>query len=213
MTIEAPRGTVADLAPYSGVTDVHGVDIYPVSLAHPDPDLHAVGRWTATLTSISPQSPVWTTIQICASGSVDKVAGNYVVPTYQQERYMAYDAILNGAKALTFFGGNNSGCFSAGDATYGWNWSFWQSVLEPVVQQLSASSPIAPALVNAAKAAETWNSYDIIYAAPQFATDGSLTSPARLTEEALRDSFRSLKHGKHYARSASTMALCGITCF
>ena len=152
VTIEAPRGTVADLAPYSGVTDVHGVDIYPVSLAHPDPDLHAVGRWTATLTSISPQSPVWTTIQICASGSVDKVAGNYVVPTYQQERYMAYDAILNGAKALTFFGGNNSGCFSAGDATYGWNWSFWQSVLEPVVQQLSASSPIAPALVNAAKA-------------------------------------------------------------
>ncbi len=65
---------------------------------------------------------------------------------------MAYDAILNGAKALTFFGGNNSGCFSAGDATYGWNWSFWQSVLQPVVQQLSASSPIAPALVNAAKA-------------------------------------------------------------
>ena len=152
VTIEAPRGTVADLAPYSGVTDVHGVDIYPVSLAHPDPDLHAVGRWTATLGTISPQSPVWTTIQICASGSVDKVAGNYVVPTYQQERYMAYDAILNGAKALTFFGGNNSGCFSAGDATYGWNWSFWQSVLQPVVQQLSASSPIAPALVNAAKA-------------------------------------------------------------
>lgn len=152
VTIEAPRGTVADLAPYTGVTDVHGVDIYPVSLVHPDPDLHAVGRWTATLASISPQSPVWTTIQICASGSIDKVTGNYVVPTYQQERYMAYDSILNGAKALTFFGGNNSGCFSAGDATYGWNWSFWQSVLEPVVQQLSASSPLAPALVNAAKA-------------------------------------------------------------
>ena len=54
MTIEAPRGTVADLAPYSSVTDVHGVDIYPVSLAHPDPDLGAVGRWTATLASISP---------------------------------------------------------------------------------------------------------------------------------------------------------------
>jgi len=123
-----------------------------VSLAHPDPNLQAVGKWTATLASISPVSPVWTTIQICASGAFDKSTGNYVVPTYQQERYMAYDAILNGAKALTFFGGNNSGCFSAGDATYGWNWSFWQNVLEPVVQQLSASSPFAPALVNAAKA-------------------------------------------------------------
>jgi hypothetical protein len=152
VTIEAPRGTVDDLAPYSSVTDVHGVDIYPVSLVHPDPNLQAVGKWTATLASISPSSPVWTTMQICASGAFDKSTGNYVVPTYQQERYMAYDAILNGAKALTFFGGNNSGCFSAGDGTYGWNWSFWQTVLQPVVQQLSASSPIAPALVSSAKA-------------------------------------------------------------
>jgi IPT/TIG domain len=64
---------------------------------------------------------------------------------------MAYDAILNGAKALTFYGGNNPNCFSGSDATYGWNWSFWQSVLQPLVQQLSASSPLAPALVNPAK--------------------------------------------------------------
>ncbi len=64
---------------------------------------------------------------------------------------MAYDAILNGAKALTFFGGNNAGCYSGSDTTYGWNWSFWQSVLEPLVQQLSASSLIAPALVNPAR--------------------------------------------------------------
>lgn len=61
---------------------------------------------------------------------------------------MAYDAILNGAKALTFFGGNNANCFSGTDSQYGWNWSFWQTVLGPLVQQLSASSPLAPALVN-----------------------------------------------------------------
>jgi hypothetical protein len=151
VTIEAPRGTVDDLAPYTSVTDVHGVDIYPVTLAHPTPNLGLVGQWTASLASITPLAPVWTTIQICASGSVDKTTGNYVVPTYQQERFMAYDAILNGAKALTFFGGNNVNCFSGSDATYGWNWSFWQSVLEPLVKQLSASSAIAPALVNAAR--------------------------------------------------------------
>ena len=58
---------------------------------------------------------------------------------------MAYDAILNGAKALTFYGGDNPHCFSGADATYGWNWSFWQGVLEPLVKQLSASSPLAPA--------------------------------------------------------------------
>jgi hypothetical protein len=38
-----------------------------------------------------------------------------------------------------------------------------------------------PPLVNATLAAETWNTYDIIYTAPRFAADGSVTSPARLT--------------------------------
>lgn len=150
VTIEAPKGTPAELAPYSSVTDVHGVDIYPVTLSQPSPDLHRVGTWTASLSSITPFGPVWTTLQICASGSYDKTTGQFVVPTYQQERFMAYDAILNGAKALTFFGGNNPNCFSGTDSQFGWNWSFWQTVLKPLVQQLSASSPLAPALVNAA---------------------------------------------------------------
>ena len=150
VTIEAPRGTATDLAPYSSVTDIHGVDIYPVTITRPQPDLHAVGRWTASLAAATPAGPVWTTIQICSSGSSDKTTGEFVVPTFQQERYMAYDAILNGARALTFYGGNNTRCFSGSDAQYGWNWSFWQATLEPLVQELSASSPLAPALVNAA---------------------------------------------------------------
>jgi hypothetical protein len=151
VTIEAPKGTTADLAPYSSVTDVHGVDIYPVTLSQPFPNLHRVGTWTKALVAATPLGPVWTTLQICASGSFDKTTGEFVVPTLQQERFMAYDAILNGAKALTFFGGNNTSCFSGTDSQYGWNWSFWQSVLKPVVQQLSATSPLAPALVNTAK--------------------------------------------------------------
>lgn len=149
VTIEAPRGTTADLAPYTGVTDVHGVDIYPVTLRNQAaPDLHRVGTWTATLTSITPTDPVWTTLQICAGGSWDRTTGAFVLPTLQQERYMAYDAILNGARALAFYGGQVRGCWSGSDAQYGWNWTFWQSVLKPLVQELSASSPIAPALVN-----------------------------------------------------------------
>lgn len=151
VTIEAPKGTPAQLEPYSSVTDVHGVDIYPVTLAQPFPNLHRVGAWTASLASVTPLGPVWTTLQICASGSFDKTTGQFIVPTFQQERYMAYDAILNGAKALTFFGGNNANCFSGSDSQYGWNWSFWQSVLKPLVQQISASSPLAPALVNSAR--------------------------------------------------------------
>jgi len=151
VTIEAPRGTATDLAPYSGVTDIHGVDIYPVSLAHPLPNLSRVGQWTATLASITPFAPVWTTVEICPGGSSDQTTGAFILPTFQQERYMAYDAIVNGAKALTFYGGGNAGCFSGSDGTYGWNWTFWQSVLQPLVRQLSASSPLAPALVSSGK--------------------------------------------------------------
>lgn len=151
VTIQAPRGTAADLAPYSSVTDVHGVDVFPVTLAQPFPSLHRVGKWTATIASITPQAPIWTTLQICASGSFDKTTGDFVLPTYQQERYMAYDAILNGASAIAFRGGNIPGCWNATDSQYGWNWTFWQGVLEPLVRQLSASSSIAPALVNAAR--------------------------------------------------------------
>jgi hypothetical protein len=155
VTIEAPRGTAADLAPYSGVTDVHGVDDYPVTLKAGDsPDLHQVGTWTATLASVTPNAPVWTTLQICSSGANDKTTGAYVLPTYRQERYMAYDAILNGAHALNFFGGSVAGCLTPRDAQYGWNWTFWQRALKPLVRQLAAASPLGPALVNDAPTPE-----------------------------------------------------------
>src|SRR2546426_3935623 len=39
------------------------------------------------------------------------------------------------------------------------------------------------------------------------------TSPARITEEELRDYFLYLKNVKHYSRTASTIALCGIKFF
>jgi hypothetical protein len=149
VTIEAPKGTAADLEPYSAVTDVHGVDVYPVTVAQTSPDLHRVGEWTAALDSITPTAPVWTTLQICSGSSWDHTTGTYVLPTFQQERYMAYDAIVNGARSLAFFGGQLSGCWSSTDARYGWNWTFWQSVLRPLVQELSAKSPIEPALLNA----------------------------------------------------------------
>ena len=150
VTIEAPKGTAADLAPYSAVTDVHGIDIYPVTIAQSSPDLHRVGEWTATLDSITPTAPIWTTLQICAGASWDHTTGDFVLPTFQQERYMAYDAIVNGARALAFYGGNQTGCWNASDTQYHWNWTFWQGVLKPLVQELSASSAIEPALLNAA---------------------------------------------------------------
>jgi hypothetical protein len=147
VTIQAPRGTSTDLQPYSAVTDVHGVDVYPVTAANPTPDLHQVGTWTSTIAEVTPNHSVWTTLQICASGSVGP-NGTFVVPTRTQERFMIYDAIINGARSLAFYGGNNPDCWSGTDSQYQWNWSYWNSTLESLIGELAASSPLAPALVD-----------------------------------------------------------------
>jgi hypothetical protein len=149
VTIQAPRGDSTDLAPYSAVTDVHGVDVYPVTLRAADPNLHDVGTWTRTMADITPSHSVWTTLQICASGSYDTSTGQFVLPTRAQERYMIYDAIINGARMLAFFGGNNPRCWNAADTEHEWSWTFWNTVLKGLVGEINAISPLAPALVNA----------------------------------------------------------------
>jgi hypothetical protein len=150
VTIQAPRGDASDLAPYTAVTDIHGVDHYPVTWAdRADPKLHEIGTWTERIASITPSSAVWTTLQICASGSSNP--GNqaqYVLPTRRQERYMIYDAIINGAKSLAFYGGNIFRCWNDRDEGLGWNWAFWDDVLEGLVREINDDSPIAAALVN-----------------------------------------------------------------
>jgi hypothetical protein len=146
--IEAPRGTAADLAPYSAVCDAHGVDIYPVPFGSPDPDLHQVGRWTRTVRTITPNRAVFTTLQICFSGSDDPAgSGAFVLPTHRQARYMAYDAILNGARGLVFFGGHISHCLDPADAALGWNWAFWNDVLKSLVAEIGPRGRLHPALL------------------------------------------------------------------
>ena len=150
VTIQAPKGTPDDLEPYSEVTDIHGVDHYPVTYTATDPKLHEVGTWTDTIRSVTPSGAVWTTLQVCASGSSDpNDSSKFVLPTRLQERYMVYDAILNGARSLAFYGGNLSRCWNESDSARGWNWTFWDTVLEDLVREINAESPIAPALVNA----------------------------------------------------------------
>jgi hypothetical protein len=149
VTIQAPRGTAADLAPYTPVTDIHGVDHYPVTYTAADPNLHEVGDWTKTIASVTPSGAVWTTLQVCASGSSNpQDSSQFVLPTRRQERYMIYDAILNGARSLAFYGGNLSRCWNSTDTAHGWNWTFWEAVLEDLVREINAESPIAPALVS-----------------------------------------------------------------
>src|SRR5262249_25711218 len=53
VTILAPAGTPGNLASYGDVSDSVGVDVYPVTLENPYPDLHEVGVWTRTIAGIS----------------------------------------------------------------------------------------------------------------------------------------------------------------
>jgi hypothetical protein len=146
--IEAPRGTAADLAPYSAVCSGHGVDIYPVAYGNPNPDLSRVGRWTRTLRSITPTRAVFTTLQICFSGSDDPAgSGAFVLPTHRQARYMVYDAIINGARGVVFFGGHLLHCLSHADAALGWNWTFWNDVLKRLVAEIGPHGRLYPALL------------------------------------------------------------------
>lgn len=140
-----------DLRGYNAVTDTHGVDVYPVyfsNLGVREHNLHTVGLWTQALQRATERNAITTTLQICFAGSDDPSgSGAFVLPTRRQERYMIYDAIINGARGLIFYGGHLRHCHNALDAAHGWNWTFWTRVLGSLVREIGVGSPLyAPLL-------------------------------------------------------------------
>jgi hypothetical protein len=153
--IQAPLGTVASLKPYRPAFDITGADIYPVSYpagVHTDlgnKDISVVGDITRKMVTAGGGKPVWTTLQIAWSGIIQNKThpGNVArFPTLHEERFMAYQAIVRGARGLAFFGGHLTTVMRPRDALLGWNWFFWQTVLHPLLIELS-SAPIRAALV------------------------------------------------------------------
>ena len=65
---------------------------------------------------------------------------------------MIYDAIINGARGLAFYGGNFTRCQTATDQALGWNWTFWTDTLADLIREINASSPLASVLVKPASA-------------------------------------------------------------
>lgn len=152
--MQAPRGTVEDLRPYCAACDITGLDIYPVSyppgknsLLTTNKELSMVGDYTKMMMDVSQgKMPVWMVLQIAWSGVV-KTNATLRFPTFFEERFMVYQAIINGARGLNFFGGNLEAAMSPEDRALGWNWHFWNRVLKPVVEEVGTHSPLAPALV------------------------------------------------------------------
>jgi hypothetical protein len=175
--IEAPLGSIASLSPYSAALDITGADIYPVSYppgAHAGStniDISVVGDITRKMMQAARGKPVWTTLQIAWSGVLPP-AHVPRFPSLLEERFMAYQAIVAGARGLAFFGGHLTQLMRPADVQLGWNWTFWERVLQPLVSELS-STAIAPALVApAANATITANAGDIDLATRQ--ADGFL---------------------------------------
>lgn len=155
--VQAPGSTVAQLAPYRPAFDLTGMDIYPVSYP---PGIHGgaanrtvsvVGDWADVMRRAAGTKPFWMTLQIAWTGVVrsrDRPAVVPRFPTLRQERFMALQAIVHGARGLVFFGGHLTQVCTPEDAEAGWNWTFWERVVRPLVREL-ASDDVRPALVAA----------------------------------------------------------------
>ena len=153
--IQAPVGTVADLTPYRPAFEITGADIYPVAYppgqqsGRTNTDISVVGDITKTMDEAAGAKPVWMTLQIAWSGTATSTTRPNVVPRFPSlfdERFMAYQAIVNGARGLVFFGGHFTQITRPRDAKAGWNWTFWNLVLKPLLLELT-STAVGPALV------------------------------------------------------------------
>ncbi len=140
-----------DLTLWNAVTDTHGINVYPVYhhlVGVRQPKLGYVGLWTAAIGRATATKAITTTLQICFAGSDDRNgSGAFVLPTARQERFMIYDAIVNGARGLFFYGGQLSRCQHERDRELGWNWAFWERTLARLVGEIRSGRPLHRVLV------------------------------------------------------------------
>jgi len=152
--VQAPRGTVEALKRYDAGWDVGGIDIYPVSYPpgrhseEANKDITIVGDFTRMMRATAGAKPFWMTLQIAFSGTTPP-KGIIRFPSFFDQRFMAYEAIINGSRGLTFFGGGLIPTLNDRDRNLGWNWTYWERVMKPLLQELGSSSPIEAALVAA----------------------------------------------------------------
>jgi hypothetical protein len=150
--VQAPRGTVESLRRYDAGWDVGGIDIYPISYPpgrhteEANKEMSMVGDFTRMIRAAAGKKPFWMTLQIAYSGTTPP-KGIIRFPTFFEQRFMAYEAIVNGSRGLTFFGGGLLPTLNERDRQLGWNWTYWERVMKPLLQELGPRSPIEAALV------------------------------------------------------------------
>lgn len=149
----APRGTLEQLKPYNDACDVLSTDIYPVSepsgkhSLEPNKSLSMVGDYTRRMVELSEgKKMVFMVLQVCWSGVMSRPdkQNRLMFPTMRQERYMMYQAIICGARSLSFFGMPFG--LTGRDAELGWNWTYWRAVLKPLFAEIKPGSELYPVL-------------------------------------------------------------------
>jgi hypothetical protein len=150
--VQAPRGTVASLKRYDAGWDVGGIDIYPISYppglhtVEKNKELSMVGDFTRMMKQVACEKPFWMTLQIAFSGVV-KPGRTLRFPTFPDQRFMAYQAIINGARGLVYFGGGLPQTHNERDKPLGFNWTYFDRVMRPLFEEVGPKSPILPALL------------------------------------------------------------------
>lgn len=160
----APRNSIAQLAFFNRGADIVGCDIYPVPLGGTghsdlsDRTLASVGAYTRRMQDAAPEKPVWMVLQGFGWADLDETAGEKDreekrKPTPEESRFMAYDAIVNGARGILYWG-----TAYMGDAPL-----FWKE-LRAVITELNDLQPVLSARDADMKLtidlAETWGSLD-----------------------------------------------------
>jgi hypothetical protein len=111
----APRNQLRDLSLFNQAADIVGCDIYPVPWStntHSDlpiKTLAATGAYTKRMQAASPSKPVWMVLQGCGWADLDAKASEETKrikrrPNYKETRFMAYDAVVHGARGILYWG-------------------------------------------------------------------------------------------------------------
>jgi hypothetical protein len=209
----APRNSNAQRAVFNKAADAVGCDIYPVppyigghsDLA--DRGLSSVGAYTRIMQAAAPEKPVWMVLQAFSWAELSEMktspeAAQQRHPTYRETRFMAYDAIVNGARAVLYWGS----MFTDRSKP------LWGDVLK-VARELADLQPVLAAPDGKARVDvtldETWGSLDRgVRVLPKQTPDGLWFIVVNESNDPLRYTLNNLKgqDGKSYADTATGVA-------
>ncbi len=199
VVIQAPRGTLDNLRPYNVAADIVGTDIYPI--AYP-PGLHTdltnremslVGDYARRMVELAGEDKgVWMTLQVAWSG-MSNPGKTLRFPTFHEQRFMTYDAIINGARGLMYFGPHIESTLSKEDKKHGWNWQYWTNVQRRVIMEIGSKSPLYPALLQSdSKMPVRSNHKDIEFCIREVGNDIFIIAAKRTSGATLKVDFSGL---------------------